>query len=278
MCKLRLSPRRIALVLLAIVAGLLAGGLLTQYIKFFHGHDVQFGFLRLLALDGENNLPSWYSSLQLLFSAAALGIIGLYRKQTKDPYRWHWLALSMLFLCLATDEASSIHEMTAPLIERWVGTAGPSIKSVSSLVGTPWLLAAIPFTIIVFLVFVRFLWNLPRATMILFLIGGGVYVAGTVGVEDVAGYYLVNPGADETFTYQIMITVEEGLEMLGIVVFLYGLMAYMATHGISLEVVVSHDEPFAKAIEPESLAERRTPDAVVNLSNATTSAHKTEKG
>jgi hypothetical protein len=274
MYKLRLSPRRVTLILFTVVLGLLVGGFLTQYIKFFYGHDVQFGFVRLLALDGEDNLPSWYSSVQLLFSSAALGIIGLSRKQEKNPYSWQWLTLSVLFLCLSIDEAASIHEMTAPLIEHWLATAGPLINLVSSLLGTPWLLAAIPFTIIVFLLFVRFLWNLPRATMILFLIGGGLYVAGAVGVEDLAGHYLVNPGADETFTYQIMVTVEEGLEMLGIVVFLYGLMTYMAIHGIGLEIALSH-EPFAQAIEPKPLAEPRTPDAVLNLSDGSKSARPT---
>ena len=243
MYKLRLSPRRIALVLLAIVAGLLAGGLFTQYMKFFQGHDVQFGFLRLLALDGEGNLPSWYSSVQLLFTSAALGIIGLYRRQETNPYGWHWLTLSVLFLCLAIDEASSIHEMAAPPIERWLETAG-HLDSVLSIVGTPWLLAAIPFTIIVFLVFVLFLWNLPRAIMTLFIIGGGLYVAGAVGVEDLAGHYLGNPGASETFTYQIIVTTEEALEMVGVVVFLYALIAYMAIHGIGLELVMnSSHEP-----------------------------------
>jgi hypothetical protein len=276
MYKLRLSPRRIALVLLAIIAGLLAGGLLTQYMKFFHGHDVQFGFMRLLALDGEGNLPSWYSSVQLLFASAALGIIGLYRRQETNPYGWHWLTLSLLFLCLAIDEASSIHEMAAPPIERWLETAG-RLDSVLSIVGTPWLLAAIPFTIIVFLVFVQFLWNLPRATMILFIIGGGLYVAGAVGVEDLAGHYLGNPGASETFTYQIMITVEEGLEMLGIVVFLYGLMTYMAMHGLGLDIALTH-ERLPRPLSRSPLTEGRTPDTVLNLSNRTTSAHQTEKG
>ena len=238
MYKLRIEPLRVTLVLLAIVAGLVVGGVITQYMKFFYGHDVQLGFLRLLALDGENTLPSWYSSVQLLFSSAVLAVIGLSRKQEKNPYGWHWLTLSVLFLCLAIDEASSIHEMAAPPIERWLQSAG-HLDSVLSVVGTPWLLAAIPFTIIVFLVFLRFLWHLPRATMTLFLIGGGLYVAGAVGIEDLAGHYLGTPGADETFTYQIMITVEEGLEMLGILVFLYALMTYMALSGIGLEVLLN---------------------------------------
>lgn len=58
MYKLYLSPPRVTLILLVIVAGLLVGGVVTQYIKSVYGHDVQSGFVRLLALDGENNLPS----------------------------------------------------------------------------------------------------------------------------------------------------------------------------------------------------------------------------
>jgi hypothetical protein len=82
-----------------------------------------------------------------------------------------------------------------------------------------------------------------------FLIAGGLFITGALGVEAVGGRYLANNGGIETLTYQMMVVVEEGLEMVGIVVFLYAVMTYMATHRISLLLVLrngqSSVDPFA---------------------------------
>ena len=86
MYTLHLSPQKVTLILLVIVTGLLFSGLTTQYIKYVHGHHEQLGRVRLFNVEGENNLPSWYSSVVLLLSSGGLGIIGLHRKREADPY------------------------------------------------------------------------------------------------------------------------------------------------------------------------------------------------
>src|SRR5688572_13884942 len=133
MYKLHLSPRKVTLILLAIVVGLLLGGVVTQYIKYAYRDETQFGFVRLFNLEGENNLPSWYSSVALLLSSVALGYIGLHRNQEADPFAWHWLTLALLFLCLSTDEAASIHEMSASPIHHWLERVG-HVDSVISVI------------------------------------------------------------------------------------------------------------------------------------------------
>ena len=82
-----------------------------QYMKCFHGID-RMRFARLLDLDLENNLPSWYSSIALLLSAVMLPIIGLHHSGRARKFARHWLALAILFLCLSVDEVASIHEMS----------------------------------------------------------------------------------------------------------------------------------------------------------------------
>ena len=248
MCKLELTPLKLAVGLLVVVTGLLLGGIVTQYIRYSYGNESQLSFVRLFNLEGENNLPSWYSSLALFLSSAALGTIGLQRRQERNPWAWHWLALAFGFLYLSADEAASIHEIAAPLVHRWLDATGHA-NTVISVIGTAWLLVGIPVAAIVFLMFWGFLRHLPFATRALFLVAGGLFITGTLGVEAVGGRYLANNGGSHTLTYQMMVVVEEGLEMLGIVVFLYALTTYMATHRISLRVTFSsgqsYVEPFA---------------------------------
>jgi hypothetical protein len=239
MYTLHVSPRKVTLILLALVTGLLLGGVSTKYIKYVHGHDL--GLVRLFDLEGEGNLPSWYSSFLLLLSSALLGIIGLNRKREANPYGWHWLALALIFLYLSMDEGAGIHEMANPLIRRWLKTTG-YLDSVLRVIRPVWLLAGIPFAVIVFLVFWRFLLHLPIATRAQFLIAGGLYIGGAIGVEAVAGHYYALHGR-HTLTYQILVAFEDGLEMVGLVVFLYALLLYMATRGIRFQVVVNTDPP-----------------------------------
>jgi hypothetical protein len=252
MYTLYLSPRKLALILVVIVTGLLLGGVATQYIKYVYGYDSQLGLVRLFNLGGENNLPAWYSSVMLLLSSGVLGIIGLHHRREANLYGWHWLALALIFLGLSVDEAASIHErMGDPLVHRWLEAIG-YLDSALLVIGTAWVLAGVLFAVIVFLLFWRFLQDLPLATKALFLIAGALYIAGAIGLEAVGGQYLAHHGGN-TLTYSMMVAVEEGLEMFGVVVFLYALMLYMATQGIGFQVVLnsgSHPgDPYESANE-----------------------------
>jgi hypothetical protein len=239
MYTLAVSPRKVMLGLLTVSVALLLGGVATQYIKYVHGYDL--GFVRLFDLEGEGNLPAWYSSFLLLLSSVLLGIIGLNRKREANPYGWYWLALAFIFLYLSMDEGAGIHEMADPLIRRLLNAIG-SLDFVLRVIGTAWLLAGIPFAVIVFLVFWRFLLHLPIATRVQFLIAGGLYIGGAIGIEVVEGHYKALHGG-HTLTYEILVAFEEGLEMVGLVVFLYTLLLYMATQAIRLQVVVNSDPP-----------------------------------
>jgi hypothetical protein len=76
---------------------------------------------------------------------------------------------------------------------------------------------------------------------------GGLYITGAIGVEAVGERYLLHNGGTNTLTYQMVIVVEEGLEMVGIVVFLYAIMTYMAAHQISLLVAFTSGQ---SSVEP----------------------------
>ncbi|TFG60302.1 MAG: hypothetical protein E4H32_08830 [Nitrospirales bacterium] len=67
-----------------------------------------------------------------------------------------------------------------------------------------------------------FLFGLHRKTAVLFGFSGVIYFGGAVGMELLASTLNSN-----SLRYTMMTLWEEGLEMLGVVLFLYALLAYM---------------------------------------------------
>ena len=87
----------------------------------------------------------------------------------------------------------------------------------------------IPYSIsliIFLLVYVKFVFNLPSKTRILFLIAGSVYVAGAEGMEIIGEFYS-KLHADNITLVIMLTTIEELLEMTGVVIFIYALMSYI---------------------------------------------------
>jgi hypothetical protein len=235
MYKLTLSPRMVVLLLSTIVISLLLADLIMQYVRYFHGIN-RMQLMRLLDLDRENNLPAWYSSVTLLLCAVMLSIIGLHHREQAKKFARHWLALAVLFLCLSIDEAASIHEMSDGVIHRWLQARG-HLDTTLAVIGTAWLMAGIAFTIIVAVTFWRFLMHLPKRTMWSFLIAGGLYVGGAIGVE-VPGNHLLNYHSGNTLGYEFLVALEEAMEMFGVILFIHSLMVYMANQEIRLELAI----------------------------------------
>jgi hypothetical protein len=245
---LQIRPRTVTLYLLAGMAVLLFGSVATQYARFVHGHDLLFGLVRLLYAGGEQNVPSWYSACLLLLSAAALGLIALCGEAEVNPYRRQWGAIAFVFLYLSFDEASSIHELADPQVEQWLEASG-YVEAVLSVIGTAWVLAGAAFAAVAFLAFRRFLRDLPGATRARFLIAGGLYIGGALGLEALGGQYLAEHGG-ATFAYTMMVAAEEGMEMCGVILFLHALLLYMEKQRITFRVVVNSGRPSAWPNEP----------------------------
>ena len=236
-----ISPKKLALVLTLVVLSLILAHVAVQYMKFFQGHDVQLGFLHQLNLDEENNLPTWYSSSALLLSAILLAVIGLANKREGNPYTLEWLGLAAIFLYLSLDEAASLHET---MDARTVALLGPMLEAAGYFHGflyDSWVIIGAMFVLIVALAYLRFLTALPVKTRSLFLIAGTLYVGGALGIETLGSRYLYLYG--QNFSYIMFVAVEEGLEMLGIVVFLYALISHLGSSRSGLQILVEDGTP-----------------------------------
>lgn len=232
-----ISPKKVALVLILVVLGLIAANAGTRYLLFVKGHEYQLGFERQFNLDKENNIPTWYSSSALLISAILLTVTGLTNKQRGNPYTYHWLGLAAIFLYLSLDEAASLHEMTHRLLH-------PQLSSVGYLDGFlyfSWVVFGAIFVLIVGSIYLPFVVALPVQTRRLFLIAGTLYVGGELGIDILGARHAYFYGY-ENFTYAMLVACEEALAMLGNVVFIYGLLTHLGSSISSLEILVT-DEP-----------------------------------
>ena len=193
----------LALVLVFIHIGL--------YLYYYQVEELPWLLVQLFDLDEENNIPTWYSSF-LLLNCAFFLLLYSGADQTQKPF--HWRLIGLGFFILAIDEVAGLHE------------------SFNSSIEMNW---AIPGGILVLFVaaaFVPFLMSLPRRLLVLLLASGFLYVSGAIVVE------LLSEDMDsDTLSYMMAVAVEEGLEMLGALLFLATILSQMKKNEES-EVVV----------------------------------------
>lgn len=187
----------LALVLVTIHIGL--------YVYNYQAQELPWLLLQLFDLDEENNIPTWVSSFLLLNCAFFLYIFSNGEQLQK---KFHWRFLAAGFLLLAIDEVAGLHE------------------SFNSSIEMNW---AIPGAILVLLLavaFVPFLLSLPRKLACLFILSGFLYVSGAIIVE-----VLSEDMDSDSLGYMLAVAVEEGLEMIGALLFLTTVLNEMRRSG-----------------------------------------------
>ncbi len=222
---IRVSPAKVAVVLSLVVLAVSVASLTGQYLKPGLAHnELALKVIAKLNLDKEvNDLPTWYQSSTLLVSSVLLLVIGLARRELKDKDAKYWGLLSLIFLFLSLDEAVSIHEqMTMPLRTTF---------HLEGFLFLSWVIPASFLVAVLGIVLSRFLFRLPSSTRNLMILSALIYLGGALGVEMVGANYMFMmnnpPDIGSNFTYAIITTVEEFLEMTGIVVFIYCLLTYL---------------------------------------------------
>lgn len=176
------------------------------------------GFITLrFDLNGEANVPTWYSSVKL-FSIALL--LALFASRVIELSNWRtWLlaGLPLLFLALSADEVAQIHE--------WLGLQTDALLPDGTRRGTffrvtgIWMfLIGIPFLIIVLaiLYMLREYFRDAAGALKLFVYGLLVLLFGALGIET-----LSNIPERGSLGYVFQIFFEELFEMLGATLMLW---------------------------------------------------------
>lgn len=246
---LRIAPRTLTWALFLIVVLLTLSGLASAYGSI----EIQRYFMlkvlfRLFYLNEEANIPAWFSSSQWLLAALLAALIGFRGRRHSEPYATHWTVLGLIFLGLSADEAAAIHEAIGVFIEASYATSGYFTYG--------WVLFGIPFVVIFVIAFARFLLHLPPRIRTLFIIAGGTYVSGALGLEMVAA---ANEKQLSAMGYQLVVAAEEFAEMLGVVVLIYALLSHIEALGgeIVIKVGALADEKTSAASSPSYAVARR---------------------
>lgn len=199
-------------------------------------------------VDREMNLPTWFSAFMLAFCAWLLGAIASAKqaeleqqKNLTDPndnssvkYRYfqQWKWLSIIFWLFAIDEVATIHEiLIIPDIAKGLNLP-PFLRSM-------WVIPGIILVIVFLRKYWKFWLHLPQKTRDHFILAASLYIGGALFMEMVgsvvAFYY-----HQQSLIYSLVAIVEEIMEMMGVIVFMYGLLVYIREwqEKINLEIKI----------------------------------------
>jgi hypothetical protein len=231
--ELNFSTRKTALTLLVVVLFLTFASLAGQFSKHVLGHDHLRGFVSLFNVNTEGNIPTWYTSFSILLCAVLLFMIARARKIAGDRYSIYWMILALIFLYISVDEGAGVHDA--------LDFSLPSIGYINS---APRYIRMLPVAILLIifgLIYLKFLFYLPARTRLLFIVAGTLFVGGAFGMGFVMERYGTRHGWNN-MTLEILAAIEEFLEMIGIVVFIYALMSYMEAHVKDIRVRIGDGE------------------------------------
>ncbi len=204
--------------LIAIILLLIGLSLFGQCSKYLWGHPMLKGFVPMFYVDYEATAPTWYSSAALGLAGAILALIAIAKHKLKDRFRWHWTTLSILLFGLSADEIAMLHEMPIDPMREMFQFGGALYYA--------WVIPGAAFVVLVGVVYLRFMLNLPSRTRNLLIFSAVVFVSGAIGVEMLSGIQADQFG-EENLDYALIVTIEEMLEMLGVVILVRALLDYI---------------------------------------------------
>jgi hypothetical protein len=209
-----LKPWKVTRLLIAIAVGMALTHIVGQLSDVYQGRT---SVLFLFDLGREQSIPRFYSSVMLLLCSCLILTIAVAKKGDNTYNFIYWLGLVLMFLFLAMTKSIAIHENIATLMRSALG--------VSKIKFYAWVysIVVVLFTI----AYLKFFFSLPRRVMLLFVIGGSAFVAGAFGLDLVVAY--LGQSLDRhTGVYIGLATLEELLEMGGIIIFVYTFLLYMS--------------------------------------------------
>ena len=169
----------------------------------------------------ERNIPTLYSVIALTVAATLLATNARHSWEKCDGQHRYWAGLALIFLFLAFDEGTKIHEQMSDVMERWVTPKGY----------LRWLWV-IPYgfaVLVLAAVYLRFLVRLLRTTRYYFILSALLFLGGAIGVDMLQAQEAdLMIGSNQTILYCVLYSLEEFLEMIGVAVFIYALLKNLA--------------------------------------------------
>lgn len=192
-------------------------------------------FSRLFDLDGEGNIPAWYSSSQLLIVGLLLGLFACHHCSWRRIGSWPPIALALFFVLLSADEAAQFHEWAGVMSDAiLLGDAGDTVLD---RMGTWMFTIGLPgVALALYLLHCARLWFRPAPGALAKLVAGmAIFAIGALGVEAIDNFL------DHPASATAQVLVEETLEMIAVTVMLWGVLELLHAYGLSVRF--SRSEP-----------------------------------
>lgn len=198
--------------LVLVIVGLIALGYLSQVFRNLHLdfrglHSLE----RYFFYDLEGNIPAWFSSILLFLCAERAWWVASAARASGNRWHQHWRGLSVIFAYLSLDELVQLHEQVVLPLRRSLSLGG--------VLTFAWVVIAVPLVVVFAIFYLRFLMAQPLWTRVAFIVSGLLYVGAAAGMEMI-GSLVVTAFGFQSLPYAAVSAVEEGAEMLGVVLFL----------------------------------------------------------
>lgn len=174
---------------------------------------VQASLLRFFDVNSEGNLPSWYSSTQLLLLGILLAIFAWHNFKKNLIASWLLCFLAGLFLFLSLDEASEIHERIGGLTDFLLPNADRS-STAFGVTGIWTFVIGIPTFLFLAVLFLKLKPYFHKTPTVLwkYFIGLTLFMLGAIGIETATNFI-----ADKGYIFAAgVLHFEELFEMMGI--------------------------------------------------------------
>jgi hypothetical protein len=215
----RVSAKKFFFTLCALIIIFSFLHLVFQYIRHQLGNPYFFGLIDVFDMDQGKSIPTWFASTLFFIAALLAGLIYKLSKNASEKFYKAWAVISAICFFIAIDEVAEIHNL--------MGVPAANITGLNSgIFYFSWIIPGLIIVLLISLSLLRFWLSLPKKTKRMIFVSAFMFLLGAIGVEMAAGYYITNIGGFD-FGYAIFVIFEEGLEKLGVSIFIYSLILYL---------------------------------------------------
>ncbi len=213
---MNIDIRRMSRWLAGLSATVLSLGYMREIYVHYFGTSTILKDLGQIALDTENCLGSYYSSVLMIIAALLMTVTGqscgTRRRQTQ------WYVLAFVFVLMSVDESASFHEvLISPL---------RPLFSFSSYLHYAWIVPGAAFVLLFGLAYIPFVFAMKPQMRNRIIAAGALFVTGALGMEAIGGHFFSAGGAGNPY-YIASFLIEETLEIVGLTIFATTLLKYL---------------------------------------------------
>ncbi len=214
--KIKSNPKAVTRFLAGIAIILISINIIVQFL--IYTFQLNKHWFLLFNMDKEVNIPTVFSCSLLLICSYLISLIYNRHREQRDKIEHKWNVLKWIFIFLALDEGLQIHEALI------IPSLKPMLPTMLSII---WVIPYGIFAIYAAIYFIPLIKSLPRKLKYLTLLSGIIYITGALIIEMIGNYFVrVGDIRLHGISYGLISTLEESLEIFGLIIFIYTLLRY----------------------------------------------------